>query len=874
MVRYILISLLLLIGVQSHAFHIVGGEITYEYEGNDFYEITLTVYRDCFSSGAPFDDPAAIGIFLGDGSFYDVVSFFNPDITPVSTTVDFACTDISASACVEKGVYIQGILLPPSTSGYYIAYQRCCRNSTIQNLIIPDEYGATYAAFIPPSTVVEGNSCPVFNDLPPVGLCLDIPFTFDHGAEDIDGDSLVYELCTPYSGANQDVPQPAVPSPPTWPNVQWSAGFSVDNQITADPIFTLDPNTGLLQGTPTQIGQYVMGVCVKEYREGEFLSEVRRDFQFNVVACPSAVLASFADLNQGAFCEGVTIDFENQSANATSFLWDFGDGTTTSAENPSHLFSGVGEYIVTLISEPGEVCADTATTVYTIYPRPDPEILEPILNCPGNTYDLEVGGDLGVIDSYSWTIDSPDGPDFDSAALLEDISFNEAGLTYIEVIVTNSDGCEEEAVYPFDVPQAPVASITPITDPCQGLTIAFNSQSLFTNGLEWDFGELGAFDTDTVDNPIWTYGQSGEYTVTLTASSSVACENTTSIDIEVNPALEVDFMAPDPQCLEGNEFYFEGTGNYTANATFNWSFGDEATLANSSSESPGPISFGEQGNYEIIFTVTEGPCEATDWETIYVVEAVDVDFVTLSEGCAPYDAYFVDQTTGGSNLDYQWEFGDGSTSYFPGSVIHTYPNPGTYGVTLTVASTFGCLSEETVYLPDAVTVAPAPSANFVMDPPFADINSAFLNVTSTAVGSTNCIYLIEGTSPVEECDFSIEFLTGGQYDITQVVTNDYGCEDRITAPFTVTGHSFYAPNAITLNQDGLNDFFVPVVTGEIVQYNMQIFDRWGQVIFETDEVGMPWVPSYAHVGMHAFRVTLRDSYNVTQVYEGTFSLIR
>ncbi len=424
MIRILYIALLLVVGIDTSAFHIVGGEITYEYEGNDFYEVKLTVYRDCFSAGAPFDDPASIGVFYGNGTFYDVFTFNNPDITPVSTVVDFACTDISASACVEKGVYLQGIFLPPSPNGYYIAYQRCCRNTTIQNLTNPEEFGATYVAFIPPSTVVTGNSCPVFNGLPPVGLCLNLPFTFDHGAEDIDGDSLAYELCVPYHGASQATPQPFVPSPPPWANVQWSGGFNVNNQITADPVFTLDPNTGLLQGTPTQIGQYVMGVCVKEYRDGVFLSEVRRDFQFNVVTCPTAVLASFADLNQGAFCEGATIEFENLSANADNFLWNFGDGTTTSAQSPTHVFSGPGEYTVTLISEPGEICADTASTMYTIYPRPDPVMLDPVLNCPGNTYNLEVSGDLDNVVLYTWSIDSPLGPIYDNAPNLSDIPFN------------------------------------------------------------------------------------------------------------------------------------------------------------------------------------------------------------------------------------------------------------------------------------------------------------------------------------------------------------------------------------------------------------------------------------------------------------------
>ncbi|NND93644.1 MAG: PKD domain-containing protein [Flavobacteriales bacterium] len=873
MKRILSIILFLSLYASSEAFHIVGGEITYEYQGNDTYEVTLIVYRDCFSAGAPFDNPAAIGVFDGNGLFVDVFSFIDPFITPVETTVDFACTNIDASACVEKGIYIQTITLPPNDSGYYIAYQRCCRNTTIQNLVSPDEYGATYAAFIPPVSIAEENSSPVFNDLPPVGLCQNIPFTFDHGAEDLDGDSLVYEFCTPYNGATQDNPQPATPDPPPWSFVVWEGGFDVDDQITADPIFTLDPNTGLMTGTPTQIGQYVMGVCVKEFRDGVLLSEVKRDFQFNVVPCPSAVLASFADLSVGVYCEGLEIQFQNLSANADNFLWQFGDGTISTDYEPVHTFEGIGEYTVMLISEPGEECADTSMAVYTIAPNPDPELLEPVLNCPDNTYDIEVGGDLTDVIAYQWNIDSPDGPEFFTGPLLTDIEFSEPGLTYIDVLVFNTPGCQEETTLPFTVPNPPIAAISPITDPCQGLSLEFESQSQFADQLTWDFGDPGNTTGASAANPTHLFSQSGVYTVTLIAGSSNSCPDETSIEVEVNPALEIDFIAPDPQCLEGNSFLFETSGTYSDNASFEWSF-DDSGIPSSTLENPGIIQFPEEGTFQVIFTVTEGSCQAIEGEYVYIVGELDVDFVTQGSGCAPYDAFFFDQTTGGADNNYTWSFGDETGSDFPGSVVHFYPEPGIYDVTLTVESTFGCLDQETLTIEDAIIVSPSPTADFVMEPPFADINQPFVNITSTAIGADDCLYLIEGNPPVESCDFTQEFLTGGEYLITQVVTNEFGCEDRIEAPFRVNGHSFYAPNAITLNQDGLNDFFVPIVSGEIEEYRMQIYDRWGNILFETDEVGVPWVPDYAHVGMHAFKVWVQDSYNTKELYEGTFLLLR
>jgi gliding motility-associated-like protein len=873
MQRCTLFILILFFSFSLQAFHIVGGEVTYEYLGNNTYEVTLVVYRDCASiNGADFDDPAFIGVFTGTGEFHSSYEFYDPFVTPIQTTVDFACTNISASACVEKGVYVQSISLPPNDAGYYIAYQRCCRNSTIQNLITPDEFGATYAAFIPPSSVAIGNSSPVFNDLPPIGLCVDIPFTFDHSAIDPDGDSLVYEFCTPYHGASQDAPQPVTPSPPPWASVVWSGGFNNGNQITADPVFTIDPVTGLMTGTPTQLGQFVLGVCVKEYRDGVLLSEVRRDFQFNAVSCPSAVLSSFSDMSQGVYCEGLEIEFQNLSANAENFLWQFGDGFSSTEFEPTHLFEGVGEFTVSLISEPGEVCADTSTVVYEITPNPDPLIQEPVLNCPDFTYDIGVGGDLTDVDTYIWTIDSPDGTEFTGPSLSE-VVFSSAGQTYIDIEVFNTNGCSGENTLPFVVPIEPQAMIAPVLDPCQGLSIEFESLSTNADGLQWDFGDPGNVAGSVAANPTHVFSSSGTYTVSLIASSSVACSDETSIEVEVNPALEIEFIEPEPQCLPGNSFSFETSGNYTENADFLWTF-DDSGIANSTMENPGPIQFEEEGTYLVEWTVTEGSCQAVEGEYVHVVDLLNVDFITEGTACAPYEAYIVDRTTGGSANNYTWSFGDETGSDFPGSVTHSYPEPGTYDISLTVESTFGCLDQETYTLTDAITVAPSPVAGFEFDPPFADINEPYVQVTSNALGADTCVYLIEGHSPVHDCDFFQEFLAGGQYEITQVVTNEYGCEDRLSADFRVNGHAFYAPNAITLNQDGLNDFFLPVVRGEIVEYRMVIYDRWGQVLFETEQVGMPWVPEYAHVGMHAYKVWVRDSYNTREVYQGTFLLMR
>ncbi|MDO9188065.1 MAG: PKD domain-containing protein [Bacteroidia bacterium] len=143
------------------------------------------------------------------------------------------------------------------------------------------------------------NSNPVFNLFPPIFLCAGQPFTFDHSATDANGDSLVYSLYTPYNGENgpsYTLTLPPATLDPTFSGntavftpIVWLPGYSVANPLGGPPLI-LDPSTGMLSGTPPMIGKFVVGVKVKEYRNGVYISQTLRDFQFNVVNCPSPPL--------------------------------------------------------------------------------------------------------------------------------------------------------------------------------------------------------------------------------------------------------------------------------------------------------------------------------------------------------------------------------------------------------------------------------------------------------------------------------------------------------------------------------------------------------------------------------------------------------
>lgn len=390
-----------MIALYGHATHIIGGYMSYRYVSGLQYQMTLTVYRDC-TSGTDFDGTpssttpsAAIGLFeidaFGGYTLVDNFSLTIPVVTTLTNTSPNPCLVIPPNVCVEQGTYTFTFNVPDNTKSYILVYERCCRNNSITNLTNPGSQGAVYSAIIPP-TVTFGNSNPTFNNFPPIFICQGSPLVFDHSATDLNGDSLVYGLCEPQNGADQNAPAPNPPNSPPYPIVAWASPYNVNDPLGGIPL-TIDPTTGLLTGTPNMTGQYVVGICVSEYRNGVLIGTYLRDFQFNVSRCniPDAnipFLSGTFDPLKGIgvyenICSSKTIDFSRGTSFSPApgasapltYTWDFGvpgiSTDTSSLRLPTYVYPDTGTYIVKVVvsqSVNGVGCADTAKAIVKIYP--------------------------------------------------------------------------------------------------------------------------------------------------------------------------------------------------------------------------------------------------------------------------------------------------------------------------------------------------------------------------------------------------------------------------------------------------------------------------------------------------------------------------
>ena len=271
--------------LDAKATHILGGEVYYDSLGNGFYKVTFEIYRDCNSATA-YDNPLMYTVFYGDGTYFNEysVNLLSSSILPV--VYDDPCVTPPNNICVEKGIYIDTIQLPFNPMGYHISYQRCCWANNVDNIIDPGNNGITLTTFVPGSDLT-----PVYNqgarfvNYPPIVLCAQNTLNFNHIAFDPDGDSLTYELADPLEGGSIGNVVPNPESPPPYNGVQWNPGFSTFVPFGPGSTITINPQTGMMTFIPNNIGNFVAGVKVNEYRNGILINSKIRTFSFRVVSC-------------------------------------------------------------------------------------------------------------------------------------------------------------------------------------------------------------------------------------------------------------------------------------------------------------------------------------------------------------------------------------------------------------------------------------------------------------------------------------------------------------------------------------------------------------------------------------------------------------
>ncbi|MEQ9437638.1 MAG: gliding motility-associated C-terminal domain-containing protein [Cyclobacteriaceae bacterium] len=297
------------------ASHIVGGEFELRHIENYQYRLNLIQYFDDVNGNEDAEDQIAI-VYIFRKSNDEYVSSVQLNNVG-SEFVDYTNPECAIDELsTRKILYTTLIELPPGIyndpEGYYVVYERCCRNYVTENLQVPDQTGQTFYLEFPP---VTKNGEPFVDTtpilFPPLSdyACVNRPFYFDFAGSDPDGDSLSYSLSAPLNSSAFEalpIPKPAPHSP-----VVFKEGTNVTNMVPGTPALSISQE-GLLTVTPSQLGLFVFAIRVEEFRDGEKIGEVRRDFQMLVIDCNPGETPNIEARVKGEtefYQEGTTLQF-------------------------------------------------------------------------------------------------------------------------------------------------------------------------------------------------------------------------------------------------------------------------------------------------------------------------------------------------------------------------------------------------------------------------------------------------------------------------------------------------------------------------------------------------------------------------------------
>ena len=459
-------------------------------------------------------------------------------------------------------------------------------------------------------------------------------------------------------------------------------------------------------------------------------------------------------------------------------------------------------------------------------------------NCNGTTEAIPQNGQAPY--NYSW-----DDPNLQTTALANGLC---AGL--YTCIVQDNDGCLDTVSVAINDPIPPTLTLTPTNETCQGDQDG-SVDFVVTGGVN----PLSFLWSNTATSQNISGIGGGVYWVEVTDGNGCVFSDTTQVqpgqtvpNVSITPAVfcENDPVSPLSATPAGGTW--SGTG-VSANGDFDPSIG--------------------VGNYDIFYTIS-GQCGNADTTTIPVEAIPTIDFsADVTQGCDPLVVMFTDNGFVAGQTSF-WDLGDGNTSNQDQQVQHSYTGSGTYDVSLTITSAAGCQNSLTT--PDMIEVFVDPTADFdhIIDNSAEDASVQFID---QSIGAVQWNWSFgDGNSSTEQNPLHI-YNGPGTYYVELLVTSGDGCTSSISYTVVIQDNLYiYVPNAFTPDGNGINDVFIPVVSGvRADDYELLIFDRWGGLVFETDKIYEGWDGTFADSdtdvqdGIYVWKLNVKDEYNAEKI---------
>lgn len=480
-------------------------------------------------------------------------------------------------------------------------------------------------------------------------------------------------------------------------------------------------------------------------------------------------------------CIPLTMAFEDSStviaADNLSWLWEFGDGTISTLQNPNHTYTQAGDYVVKLTVTTDLGCSKTTVFEQEIsVSDPLPSFLpQPAITCPGSPVTF-VSTSTGSGLEYIWNL----GDGNSSVAANPVHAYADTGAYDVSLTITDTYGCtrtvsQPGAVYVQDL----FADFTADTTfaACPPLNVSFSAKNDFPHPgifFEWDFGDGSS---GNQPDPSRVFTQPGNYDIQLIVGTPYGCRDTLMKPAYINiegPSASFSFT-PDQGC-PGTEVDFQATSPDTV--SYQWIYGDGATGTGATSshvyQTPGaylPVLIIEDTNGCTVFSYARDPLEIFTPPTASFKPG-------QQEACDSISVNFKDKSQG-SVVSWAWDFGDGGSSSSQ-TPLHQFSLPGRYAITLQVTDVNGCTDSVTV--PDAVIVHALPDP-LIDGAPVDGCAPQTVSLTALDNGHPALIQTynwFSGAQQHQGQNWNPTFIQAGIHSINLEVTDEHGCIGTVT----------------------------------------------------------------------------------------------
>ncbi len=729
--KKILLSIFLIATVYSaFATHTKGGWMYYEYLGpgiNDpaklRYKIGLRFYTSC--NNAVPETGFNISIFQNVFPYTLVMD------APITLTLDntisncttqscYPCIDVIPSICYWVRTYESIVELDKSPNGYILAKQRCCRVNLISNLTDPsNSVGETYSINIPgfnaiiPNAHVNASPQFIFNDTAIV--CGNNVFSISFSATDADGDSLVYSFCNASDGGSSTSPNPNTASTPPYSSVPYLFPYSGNRPLGSAA--SIDPVTGIISGIAPPPGEYVLTVCVAEYRNGIHFADSKKELHLRIADCSPVHATLSPDFTT---CGDLTLSFFNLTDNISiqNWFWQFGDpasGTNDSsiAQFPTHTFTVAGDYTIKLIVNRGLPCVDSTEQIVHVFPGFFPGFAPIAPFCVGQPVQFNdtTRTNYGTVSNWSWNFGDP--------ATLSDTShiqnpvytYTVPGLYNVKLISGNSKGCKDTAYRNVTVLVTPALTVFP-RDTTYCVLDSLQLTATGTGNFSW------SPNTNIIN------GNSATPTVFPTAPATyfvsldlAGCKSRDSVKLNGLNDLTNAINANPVNICEEDTLTLTGSSNKTAHLTWMWTPAASVVSPNSQVTRAFPSA-------STTYTLTTrwgDHCIATKTTAISVTRLAIPEAGPPALFCTGQNAV---QLSASGGLSYQWSPATGLSN---ANIANPFASPSVTTNYIVSVGVAGCARtrQDTVL----ITVKPKPTLVLTNDTLICSIDTLQLNTT-------------------------------------------------------------------------------------------------------------------------------------------------